>query len=65
MEDLNVVSLSTEEVTMKTINTHLAVQVSATRWLVTFVTGLGFAEVRVMTSKEFIEMVQAEALFLN
>lgn len=50
---------------MKTINTHLAVQVSAAQWLVTFVTDLGFAEVRLLTSEEFIEMIQAEARFVH
>jgi hypothetical protein len=40
---------------------HTAVQIA--RWLVTFGSEHGFAEVQIMTAAEFIEMIAAEAQF--
>ena len=40
---------------------HFAVQVESALWVVTFISEFGFAETRIMTSAEFIEMISAEA----
>jgi hypothetical protein len=40
---------------------HTAVQIESARWLVTFVSEHGFAEVQIMTAAEFIEMIALEA----
>ncbi|WP_165448442.1 hypothetical protein [Rhizobium leguminosarum] len=40
---------------------HFAVQIDIALWAVTFASELGFVEIRIMTSAEFIEMISAEA----
>ncbi|MGO8313419.1 hypothetical protein ACC797_13445 [Rhizobium ruizarguesonis] len=40
---------------------HIAVQVDSALWVVTFFSEHGFAETRIMTSAEFVEMISAEA----
>ncbi|MGO7561796.1 hypothetical protein ACC754_20455 [Rhizobium johnstonii] len=40
---------------------HTAVQIDSALWVVTFISEHGFAELRIMTSAEVIEMISAEA----
>lgn len=40
---------------------HTAVQIDNGLWVVTFISEHGFAETRIMTSAEFVEMISAEA----